>query len=108
MAGTRITQKAQYNLIQQIANLQSYQSESNGNQSETYIFINITVTGAGSTGQIIFNSDLNGNPTGSSVIMTSRSGGGINFLNAQNAIIASLDSKGNLKCKGTITHNTSP
>lgn len=108
MGATRLTQKSQYSMVQKIANLKAYQSESNGNQSETNIYIDITLDGSGTVGQVIFNSDLNGNPTGSSVIMKSRPGGGINYWNAQGVIVASLDNKGNFKCRGTITQNTLP
>ena len=108
MSGTKITQKAPFALNQQLAALQSNQNNSNGNQSETYIFIDITLDGSGTTGQIIFNSTLGGVATGSSVILKSRSGGGINFLNSSNKIIASLDPQGNFKTLGSITQNTTP
>lgn len=108
MSATKITTKAPYAVNQSIASVTSDLNSQNGNQSETYIFVDITVDGSGTTGQIIFNSTLQGVATGSSVIMKSRSGGGINFLNSSNKLIASLDSLGNFKTIGSITQNTKP
>lgn len=108
MSATKITQGMKWRVAQSQANTVQYQKESNGNQSETYIFIDITIDGSSNAGQIIFGSDLQGNPLFNSVILKSRPGGGIDFWNAQNVKIASLDTQGNFKTKGTITGNTTP
>lgn len=108
MSATKITQGMKFRFAQTQASAVQYQKESNGNQSETYIFIDITIDGSGNVGQIIFGSNLSGNPLFNSVIMKARPGGGIDFWNNQNTKIASLDRNGNFKTKGTITQNTTP
>lgn len=111
MAKNKITQRMDTRFSQDFADVQQYLRESNGNQSQTYVFVDVTISGSGVNGTLIFGTDLKGNPSATSVTMKVRPanlGGGIDFYNNSNVKIASLDSSGNFKARGNITGNTTP
>jgi len=111
MARNKITQKMNFRFAQDFANVQQYLRESNGNQNQLNVYVDVALDGTDVVGKVVFGTDTNGTPSPTAITMRVRPanlGGGIDFFNNSGVKIASLDTSGNLKTKGTITGNTTP
>lgn len=102
MAQTLSKFRNEERLAQEIANLKKQVAEIRSNQAQRLSFVDIVLDGTAEQGIVIIGST-------NKIYFQSRSGGGVDFFrSSDNLKIASLDMNGNLKCRGTITQNTTP